>query len=242
MKNASDFIPTISEVLIEDALGNLSVQIDFDFSTETIRQLKFAGTLKEYFFDDLNFLETHLENKRPYDFAKILKDKNLSLVIAQGMQNLFNEYLGVVPVGSANDLLCVCFGLTKRELQKLCQANAITFGEMMATTKATTGCGSCLSAVQKIYHENAYLKAPIENASPFPAFKEWTYAETLIMIDDLRIQFLQAENLAEDTFEIVSSKAWQLELAGKTKISSELKKHFSLYVFSRTGLLISFFD
>lgn len=242
MKNDSEFIPTISKVLIEDAEGILSVQIDFDFTTETIRQLKFAGSLKILFHDDLIFLESHLVDKRPYDFAQILENKKMSTVLTQAMQNLFNEYLGVVPVGSSNDLLCACFGLTKKELQKLCQSDSISFGELMATTKATTGCGSCLFSVQKIYHENVYHKAPAVNESVFPAFKEWSYAESLIVVDDLRLNFLKELNLADDTFEIVGSKEWKIEIASKIKIESEMKKAFSLYVFSRTGLLISFFD
>ncbi len=242
MKNRSDFIPTISEVLIEDVHGKLSIQIDFDFSTETIRELIFDGELKEYFLKDITFLEKNLCNLRPYDFAKILSNEKISLVLVQALQNLFNEYLGVLPVGSANDLLCACFGLTKHELQKLCTSQTLSFGEIMATTKATTGCGSCLTSIQKIYHGNAYLKERVESAIPYPSYKEWTYAESLIMIDDLRLEFLKERNLPSDFFIISGSKEWKLDLKSDSNVDVEMKKEFSLYVFSRTGLLISFFN
>lgn len=245
MKNESNFLPTISEVLIEDQHGKLSIQIDFDFSNETIKELKFYGELKEYFLSDITFLENELRNKRPYDLAKILNGQKISLIVVTALQNLFNDYLGVVPVGCSSDLLCACFGLTKNELNKLCQDSTQSFGEIMATTRATTGCGSCFPEVQAIFHDQIYLKdnlKPTEANGPFPNYKEWSYAETLVQVDDLRLKFLKDLNLDAHYFEISGSTMWKLEIKSETKIDEQMKKDFSLFVFSRTGLLISFLN
>lgn len=242
MKNENSFIPTISETIITDKHGELKVQIDFDFKSETIKEIIFKGELVSHFESDINFLEKALDNARPYELAKIFSNQSLSTVLTQGLLNLFNDYLGISTINLSKDLICACYGISRREIVSHCRQEQISFGELMAQTKITTGCGSCLEKTKAVFHHELYSKPIKENDIIYPGFKNLTYAEMLVKIDDLRIEFINAKNLPLNHFIISGSDRYKLELSSHHSIDSEFKKEFSLFVFSRTGLLISFFN
>ena len=49
--------------------------------------------------------------------------------------------------------VCICHGITEKDIQKAAQSGVSTINQLAAETGATTGCGSCLDMAEDILQQ-----------------------------------------------------------------------------------------
>jgi len=55
--------------------------------------------------------------------------------------------------------VCICHGITDKDIQKAARAGVTTISQLAAETGATTGCGSCVDMAEDILHQQTNQQA-----------------------------------------------------------------------------------
>lgn len=150
---------------------------------------------------------------------------------------IFN-YLGMdSTLSPQNDILCLCFGVSKRDLKKEILGNSsFDLPELIATTKATSACGSCLSLIKKTITELRlehglikgldHSKTRLDNAGHWIKIKDLYPAELVVMLDDLKNIWMKREGIVDQfAIEIENIEGHHLWLSVKSKKGEQEDRH-----------------
>ncbi len=113
-----------------------------------------------------------------------------SVLGREALEAAVANYRGVPLPQSDSPIVCECFGVTEKEIERVVRENSLTTVEdITAYTKAGGGCGRCLPELEKILDRilNSQSQAP-EKADPAEAPKN-------------KMTFLQKARLIEETIE-----------------------------------------
>ncbi len=118
------------------------------------------------------------------------KKMHCSVLGREALEAAVANYRGVPLPQSDSPIVCECFGVTEKEIERVVRENSLTTVEdITAYTKAGGGCGRCLPELEKILDRilNSQSQAP-EKADPAEAPKN-------------KMTFLQKARLIEETIE-----------------------------------------
>ncbi|MDO9182830.1 MAG: (2Fe-2S)-binding protein, partial [Bacteriovorax sp.] len=141
----------------------LKLFLDIDLKSENIQDFYYKGSLAQKYEEELNELKNIVLN-HSYEEALSLDRKFLQNEIKLPNGNLpiasmglwlihqaIEDYLGNdSTINSQNDLLCLCYGIGKKELKKeILNRSDYHLKDVIAETMATSACGSCREAIIK---------------------------------------------------------------------------------------------
>jgi NifU-like protein len=74
-----------------------------------------------------------------------------SVMGREALEKAIANYQGVPAAAAEENIICECFGVTEKEIERVVRENQLTtIEEVTNYTKAGGGCGNCLGAIQEI--------------------------------------------------------------------------------------------
>ncbi len=114
-----------------------------------------------------------------------------SVLGREALEAAVANYRGVPLPKADSPIVCECFGVTEKEIERVIRENALTTVEdITAYTKAGGGCGKCVPELEKILHR-------VLSGEAAPAAQEAPQAEAA----PKKLTFLQKARLIEETIE-----------------------------------------
>jgi bacterioferritin-associated ferredoxin len=233
----------------------VELKLDIDLKSQVIRDVTSSGP------QELKDFEAELIGKT-IDEVLLLKrefTKGLASMPVWLLHSAIENYLGnEAGLAAANDRLCLCFGITERDLKKeILKRPDYELKNVIAETFATSACGSCLPAIKKSM-ENIRLssgliagmdhsKSRFDKEGHWVQFKGLYPGPLLIWLDDLKQKWMEREALiAQFEIEFKSIEGLHLDVnvinsKDKTNVENDralkILEAFSEYLKSETGIL-----
>jgi bacterioferritin-associated ferredoxin len=217
---------------------------------EELKTLSLGKTITELKFLSRNELSHEHKNGR---FKKSVSALSLTL-----LKEAILLYLGENKTyREVSDYVCVCFGVTKKEIAKAVIANKnYSLTTLVQETKATSACGLCLKAAEELILktrlENGLIEGMDNSRSRVNSAGEWIKilglypAELLIKIDELKMEWMEREKINDQfALEIIDISGFHLDFKVQTKNGEKvdstratgLLSALSEYLKSKTGVL-----
>lgn len=197
----------------------LKLLLDIDLKTQTIQDFYTLGTLTSQFSSELEELKTlvlgqsineaYLVKRESLKAERLLphNQRAISSLPLWLMHKALDDYSGVAStLAEQQDVLCLCFGVTRRDLKKEVLARS-DYGlpQLIAETFATSACGSCRIYIQKtledIRSENGLIKGlthsqtRLDSQGHWIKIKNYYPAELLVYLDDLKKMWMKREEI-----------------------------------------------
>ncbi len=254
----------------QNSAGDLTLALDIDLKSENILDCFIKGSLRSQYEQELAALKTLVVGKNLTDISKIKRsDLAVETHLPNGKQSIgslslwlfykaIDDYLGTGASLKENpDTLCLCYGVTKRDLKKEVLARSdYDLPQVIAETMATSACGSCLKIIQQTLKDLrsehgrilgiAHAKTRLDKNGHWVKVKDMYPAELLIAIDDLQKVWMKREGIA-DQFQMeivnieghhVSFKMSSLKGENDRERFEKVLLAFSDYVKSEIGVLL----
>lgn len=200
--------------------SELSLWLDINLKAQRIDEFIFKGSLKSQYEKELEELKNLVLGKSLNEISKIkrsdLKEetrlpngkKALASLSLWLLHKAISDYLGVKNLLSQNDFLCLCFGVTKRDLKKeILNRSDYDLQALISETKATSACGSCKSIILKTFSDLRsehgkikgfeHSKTRLDIDGHWVKVKDLYPAELLIKLDDLKNSWMLREGIAQ---------------------------------------------
>ncbi len=110
-----------------------------------------------------------------------------SVLGEQALQAAIRNYKGLEPLPhEEGDLVCECFGVTDKDIEKVALANDLhTLEEVTDYTKAGGGCGKCHEKIEELLDRIWSRQPPVvEQAPPAPAKKKLTNIQKMKLVEE----------------------------------------------------------
>jgi hypothetical protein len=175
----NDFLFAHKKTFTNDQGQILTVALDANLKKNILSALQFDGDLALIFKDEIIKLTATFLNKTLDEIPKILISNSLPLWL---FYSALDEYQGHIPV-VRDDLVCLCFGLTKKDL-------------LVGTTQmAGRACGSCRPYLKKREFEKILGMYPGPLVVKLEQLKkEWVKNETTeISIEEINGYHLEVK-------------------------------------------------
>lgn len=233
----------------------LELRLDIDLSSQKICDVQVRGPLKNKYAIEMNELESFITGKTIDEAMTINRkhDKALASLSIWLMQQAIENYLGTENVlAPASDRLCLCFGLTERDLKKqILKRPDYELKNVIAETFASSACGSCLPAIKKSLEEirlaNGLIAGMNHSKGRFDKDGKWVLVKglfpgpLLIWLDDLKQKWMKRENIqTQFSIEFTSIEGLHLQVSIANTESDRAEKilqALSDYIKSETGIL-----
>jgi bacterioferritin-associated ferredoxin len=215
-----------AEAIYTNSKGlDLKLFLDIDLKTEVIQDFYYKGTLSSVYKEELEELKSLIMN-RTYPEALNLKREILKkeVLLPNGKRPLatlslwlthqaIEDYLGNSnSLKAQTDLLCLCFGIGKKELKKEILNRAdYDLKEVIAETFASSACGSCLPQIIKtlkdLREEHGLIKGLTHSQTRLDKEGHWLKikgmypAELVIKLTSLKDFWMKREGI-EGQFQI----------------------------------------
>lgn len=203
----------------------LRLLLDIDLLSQTIREWSAFGALVGQYsleLDELKNLSMGLSIAQAFQIKRssliaeaVLSQsqKAISSLPLWLLHQALDDYLGQSStLIEQNDVLCLCFGVTRRDLKKEILARSdYDLPQLIAETFATSACGSCRGSIQKsledLRGENGLIKGLGHSQSRFDKEGHWIKiknyypAELVVYLDRLKKSWMKREEI-ENLFAI----------------------------------------
>jgi bacterioferritin-associated ferredoxin len=249
----------------------LTLKFHIDLKTQTIQELLIQGELTTQMELELNEFKTIVLGQTMSEIYSLKRESlqaeklldNGQLAIASLPLWLthiaMDEYLGLSStLNEQVDVLCLCYGVTKRDLKKeLLKRAEYDLPQLIAETYATSACGSCRNIIKKTFEdlrvENGLIKGlahsqtRIDKEGHWVKIKNFYPAELIIYLDDLKKEWMkreEIENLFDIQIENIEGPHLWLSVKSLLGQSEERDKHekiliaLSDYYKSVSGILL----
>lgn len=155
---------------------------------------------------DLKFLsrEELKHEHKTINFQRPIAALSLTL-----MKEAILQYLGENRTyNQEKDYLCLCFGVTKREIVKeVLASSTFDLKDLVMSTRATSACGSCkdqiVSLIEKTRLENGLIKGLTNSRARVDKEGHWIKildlypGPLLVMIDELKNEWMKREDIVD---------------------------------------------
>ncbi len=259
-----------AEASYKDIHGKeISLWLDIDLKTQRVDEFIPKGSLKSNYDQEFEELKNLVVGKTLSEISKIKRcDLKKETLLPNGKKALtslslwllhksISDYLGAETILEQNDLLCLCFGVTRRDLKKeILDRPDYDLPALIAETKATSACGSCkptiLKTISDLRSEHALIKGLDHSQSRLDKEGHWIKvkdlypSELIIKLDDLKNVWMKREGISNwFSIEIENIEGHHVWLSVKSLSGAEGdKEKFEKYLLalsdfwkSETGVL-----
>ena len=203
----------------------LKLFLDIDLKSEKIQEFYFKGSLSSKYALEFEELKTLVLNSS-YKLALTLKRENLhsEVLLVNGklpiaslslwlLHSAIEDYLGTsTTLKSEKDLICLCFGIGKRELKEQVLIRPdYDLKAIISETMASSACGSCreqlITTLKVLREENGLISGLTHSQTRLDAKGHWLKikgmypSELLIKLDNSKNIWMKREGLL-DQFQI----------------------------------------
>ncbi|MGZ3809707.1 MAG: (2Fe-2S)-binding protein [Bacteriovorax sp.] len=204
---------------------DLVLSLDIDLKKQSVQEFKVSGSKASQYAEELASLK-ELVLYRPLQDIQRLKRSDLKAEVLTKnnkrslaplslwlLQKALDDYLGEsAHLEEQKDLLCLCFGVGRSDLKReILRRSDYDLPQLIAETKATSACGSCLSLIKQtildLRHEHGLIKGLDHSKSRYDLEGHWLKikglypGELLVKLDDLLRIWMKRERLT-DQFEM----------------------------------------
>ncbi len=108
-----------------------------------------------------------------------------SVLGREALEAAVANYRGLPLPKADSPIVCECFGVTEKEIERVIRENALTtVADITAYTKAGGGCGRCVPELEKILARVARGEVPASEAPAREAPKKLTFLQKARLIED----------------------------------------------------------
>ena len=247
------------------SLHGVSLFLDINSKTETIKDFFYSGNTASHFSVELDELKMLVVGKTLSEIQN-LKRSDLQFVTETKYQNAPILPLGLTLLRLAisdyqgenrfykeeKDMVCLCFSVTKRDIvQGVLSDKDFELKTLIQKTMASSACGSCRTPIEKIIletrHQHGLIKGLDHSRSRFDAKGEWIKilglypGPLLIKIDELKIAWMKREGINEQyKIEFTNIEGFHLDVKitpGSEKTNAALLSALSDYLKNELGIL-----
>jgi bacterioferritin-associated ferredoxin len=206
------------------ALG-ITLSLDIDSKKEVVKNFAFDGDKALHYALEMNELKELVTGKSLADIKHLDRTKLKSITLTNGknpmaplglylLREALSSYMGEERAyKEQKDLLCLCFSITKKEIEKrVIEDKAYELKSLIAETMASSACGSCRKPIEaliiKTRLENGLIKGLDHSKSRFDESGQWLKiagmypGPLLIELESLKNQWMKREGITEQ-FKIV---------------------------------------
>jgi NifU-like protein len=108
-----------------------------------------------------------------------------SVLGREALEAAVANYRGVPLPKADSPIICECFGVTEKEIERVIRENSLTTAaDITAYTKAGGGCGRCVPEIEKILLRVATGVAPAAEAPAADAPKKLSFLQKARLVED----------------------------------------------------------
>lgn len=247
------------------SVRGLSLFLDIDSKREIIREFHYEGEREAEFALEFEELK-HLTLGKTLEELKSLLRQDLTqeTKLPQGkkaisslglflLRESISHYQGEVrTLKEERDFICLCFGVTKRDIvREVLANNQFELKDLIAETRASSACGSCRESILKIIDEtrssHGLIKGLTHSKSRYDKEGKWVKVAglypgpLLIKLDELKNEWMEREGIQNQySLEFVDIEGFHLtvKIAPHTpKTTEALLSALSDFLRSRLGVL-----
>lgn len=244
MKNQSNYFITHTKEMHLPCGTCLKASFDIDSKKELINFVTVESSTEDASLLNINWPNFPLSFDQ---FFKALENQSIDYKIHYLLTSFFLEYVGLKAIRDSNDDICLCFGVKESTIVELIKSSETPkmLNEIIDLTEATTACGKCLPNVLNLYFDKLNEKFQFldDREEMFFSHRGMSYPELLIAIDDLIKNYINENELPENSILIYKSfgRYISLRISDHSK-DQNIREDLQKLVFKRLGLLVFFLN